>query len=745
MQPVRSFARVDRSLLDGVLAVVRQLGATASLPETFDLILKGIVEVVGFDAAALNVTTPEGDLRVDAVNGPPGTGELLGTRRPMGAWLGLLDDAEPWGELRFYGHERPQEMMERYAYWRADRDADPDPGAWHPEDTLLAPLWGADGQLIGVIGVDEPRSGRRPDADQRMVLEVFASQAAKAIVDARVREQRERERRRAEDRWRLAFEHSPTGMALISARDGVQEVNDALVAMLRTSRERLLTTHWIEYTYPDDIEEDVRLFAELTANKRSGYQLEKRYIRGDGTTLWASLHVASVHNVDDPDDITVVAQVVDITERQLAADRLAHRRTHDPLTELYNRTGIAEEVTRLLAAGRHVGVLLGNVDRFTTVNSGLGREAGDETLAAVAARLAGAAPSPSIVGRVSGDEFAVLVPDAHSPEVLTAVGDSILAALENPIEVRGLRIRVGMTVGAAVSTPLHRHGDELMRDAELSLADAKRHARGAVEVYDPSTIRRPTRDDLELEQDLRAAVDTGAGLTVYLQPIVNLESSTVVGTESLLRWRHPERGVLLPDLILPIAEQSGLIVPLGARMLELGVSAAHAGYQGAQGWVAVNVSGSQLGRGLLPEAVAAALDTHDLGPEFLHLEITETALVNASPQAIREVHEIAEAGVSIALDDFGTGYSSLSLLRDLPISVVKIDRSFIAPIAEDRRAAALVRSLVVMCDSLGIGTVAEGVETVDQLAVVSALGCDHAQGYLFGRPIDAGSEFDLLA
>jgi EAL domain-containing protein (putative c-di-GMP-specific phosphodiesterase class I) len=203
-----------------------------------------------------------------------------------------------------------------------------------------------------------------------------------------------------------------------------------------------------------------------------------------------------------------------------------------------------------------------------------------------------------------------------------------------------------------------------------------------------------------------------------------------------MRWQHPDRGLLLPADFLPMAEASGLIVPLGWRMLDLGLQAVSqaAGDAKHGDWVAVNVSGSQLGRELLPAAVRRALTENDVAPQQLHIEITETVLVDASPQAIREVREVADMGVSIALDDFGTGYSSLSLLRDLPISIVKIDRSFIAPIAEDRRTAALVRSVVAMCNALGISTVAEGVETREQLALVRAFGCDHAQGYLFGWP-----------
>jgi PAS domain S-box/diguanylate cyclase (GGDEF) domain len=734
MSEVPSLRRVDRSSLDGVLAVMRRLGGSTSLKEALDLILEGIVGVVGFDAAAINVTTPDGDLRVEAVIGPIGIERLLGSKRPMTFWTEILDVAEHWGDLRFFGHERDQSLIDRFTTWTAARTVGAEPDAWHPDDSLLAPMRDAEGNLIGVISVDEPQSGRRPDLEQRTILEVFAGQAAKAILDAQERQSVEARRHEAERRWRLAFEHSPTGMALSSPDRTVLAANDALVALLGRSREELLRSSWVDFTHPDDVDRDTELFTELVAGKRDGYQMEKRFLRPDGSILWASLHVGSAGE-DGSGRQTIVAQVVDITERKLAAARLDHQRTYDLLTDLPNRTGITEQLTRLLARDRPVGVLFCDVDGFRTITNGCGREAGDELLVALAARLTDALPPGCLVGRVSGDEFAVVVPDEPEPAALAALGRLLLAALERPLAVQDLELRIGMTIGVACRSAAHRHGDELLREAEQALANAKRRNRGAVEVYDPSTIHVSTRADFELEQDLRAATESGAGLTVYLQPIVNLETEAVVGAESLLRWRHPSRGLLLPDEFLPIAEQSGVIVPLGIRMLELGARSATAPFVGHRGWVAVNVSGSQLGRGSFPDAVRRALETNALPPEYLHLEITEAALAHASARAIAEVHEIAGLGVSIALDDFGTGYSSLSLLRDLPISVVKIDRSFIAPIAEERRAAALVRSLVVMCDSLGIDTVAEGVETAEQRAVVSALGCDHAQGYLFGRPV----------
>src|SRR3954469_1091750 len=284
---------MDRPVIEGVLSVVRRLGRSASLRETFDLILDGIVRVVGFAAAAVNVTPPAGDVRVEAVAGPPGIERLLGTVRPMAFWREVLTAAEPWGDLRFFSHERDQTLVDSFATWSAERTASAEPDAWHPDDSLLAPMWGGDGSLIGVISVDEPRTGRRPGAEQCTVLEVFAAQAAKAILDAQVRQSTDLDRRDAETRWRLAFEHSPSGMALVTPDRGILEVNDALVEMLGRSREELLAGNWLDLSHPDDLGNDDATFAALLSG-RSNVQLEQRFLRGDGSVLWASVHVGSM-------------------------------------------------------------------------------------------------------------------------------------------------------------------------------------------------------------------------------------------------------------------------------------------------------------------------------------------------------------------------------------------------------------------------------------------------------------------
>jgi EAL domain-containing protein (putative c-di-GMP-specific phosphodiesterase class I) len=312
----------------------------------------------------------------------------------------------------------------------------------------------------------------------------------------------------------------------------------------------------------------------------------------------------------------------------------------------------------------------------------------------------------------------------------------MMNALNQPLEVRGYRHIASVSIGITVGGALHTHPDEVLREADLALLRAKRSGRTRIEAYDPTQDKPATLHELELEHALRSALVHDEGLIPYFQPIVNLVDNVAVGYESLIRWRHQAEGLLHPDEFLPMAEQTGLIVPLGWWML--GVSCRAASDVRLTGgwsrWVAVNASGSQLGRGQLVPEIRRGLDESGLPPSRLHLEITESALVDASPAAVKEVRAVADLGVQIALDDFGTGYSSLSLLRDLPVSTVKIDRSFVTPIASDRVARAIVRSVITLCQELNITTVAEGIETEEQLTSLRALGCTHGQGYLLGRP-----------
>ncbi len=727
---------VRRSWLEQVLDVVRGLGANGDLHETLTRVVEAVVDVLEFGAAAINVTTPEGDaLRVDAVAGPPEALDLRGQSSDMQYWLDLLDASEEWGALRFFSHEHDPAPMDRVVSWTPKQTDESDPETWQADDALMAPLRDANGALLGVLSVDQPRSGRRPDLEQRTVLELFAAQAAIAITDAMAHKESESRRRDAELRWQVAFAHSPVGTAIVNPGGELSEFNDALVDMLGYSREELLSGSLRGFAHPDDEDNDAELLAELMSGTRDTYEIEKRYVHRDGHIVWGLLHVGVVR--DDQGVVqSVVGQVNDITARKIAEQQFAYRAMHDQLTGLPNRSRLEELLAAYKAAGRPAGVLCCGLDRFKTVNDSLGHDAGDELLIAVAQRLQAAVTEGITVGRAGADEFVLIVPDESDPEALRGLAVRLIAVLQQPIALRGYQHTASASIGVTICGPRHEHADEVLRDADQALRRAKRHGRARVEMYDPTQDRPATVADLELEHALRAALADGRGLLPYFQPVVSLDTNAPVGYEALIRWAHSERGLLEPDDFLPLAEQSGLIAPLGWWMLDVSCQAA-ADPQltgGWSRWVAVNVSGSQLGRGQLAPAIRQALDAGELPASRLHLEITETALVEASPAAIKEVREVADLGVRIALDDFGTGYSSLSLLRDLPVSTVKIDRSFVKPIASDRTARAIVRSVIALCQELSIVTVGEGVETEEQITSLRALGCTLAQGYLLGRP-----------
>jgi diguanylate cyclase (GGDEF)-like protein len=385
-----------------------------------------------------------------------------------------------------------------------------------------------------------------------------------------------------------------------------------------------------------------------------------------------------------------------------------------------------------------VGVAFLDLDRFKVINDSLGHAVGDELLAEAAARLTAAVRPEDFVGRIGGDEFVIVLERLTDEDDLLFVARRIAEAFDEPMTLAGHQHLISVSVGAAVGSSPDSPDEVLMR-ADLALLRAKRAGRARVEVFDSGVDRITTLADLEFEAQLRRSIDAEE-LRAYYQPVVELAGQRVTGHEALVRWEHPALGLLGPDSFLPLAENSGVIRSLGWWMLfrachDAAEAAARAVASGlAPQWVAVNMSASQLNRPGLLSIVTDALDVSGLPPSLLHLEITETALLQASAAVITDLRALRDRGVGIVLDDFGTGYSSLSLLRDLPVTSVKIDRSFVAPLLADHSASAIVRAVLLMCADLGLPTVAEGVETPEQLERLVAFGCTHGQGYLFGRP-----------
>jgi len=726
---------VRRSWLERMLDVVRELGTARELDQLLDRIAEATVDFLEFGAAAINVVGADGVVRVAAVAGPAEMQQLRGATSELHFWLDMLEAAEAWGSLRFYSHLQDQSLFDEIASWVPAQDGDPEPDAWHPEDVLLAPLTGPDGALLGLLSVDQPASGRLPNHEQRTILEMFASQAAVALHDFWRREHAERLRREAEHRWQVTFERSPIGAAIVDTDGYLKQVNEALTSMLGYRRDQLVGTLFTTITHPEDQGADQSLFAELVAGRRDSYEMNKRYLHADGHVVYGLLHVGAIR--DGRGGVqSIVAQINDVTQAKQAEDRLAHQALHDALTDLPNRALLEQLLNAYLAAGQPTGILYCDLDRFKTVNDSLGHDAGDELLVELTRMFAARLPAMCTLGRVGGDEFVVLVPGEDDTEELLALAEQLMSALTAPLAVRGHRHTVSVSIGVTIGRGSHSHPDEVLREADLALLRAKRSGRTRIEVYDPAQDKAATLHDLELEQALRSALAGNHGLLPYFQPIVSLADNIPVGYEALIRWRHDQDGMLAPHDFLPMAEQAGLIVPLGWWMLSVSCLAAQdvrlTG--GWSRWISVNASASQLGRGQLLPEIRRALEASGLPPHRLHLEITESALVNASPAVVKEVREVADLGVQVALDDFGTGYSSLSLLRDLPVATVKIDRSFVTPIATDRATRAIVRSVIALCQELSITTIAEGIETQEQLTSLRALGCNLGQGYLLGRP-----------
>ncbi|HVM53160.1 MAG TPA: bifunctional diguanylate cyclase/phosphodiesterase [Acidimicrobiales bacterium] len=427
---------------------------------------------------------------------------------------------------------------------------------------------------------------------------------------------------------------------------------------------------------------------------------------------------------------------------------LEHSASHDRLTGLYNRNQLLERLGVAISPGQDeadsAAVVVCDLDGFKTVNDSLGHQAGDQLLRAVAERLAATA-GDRLVARLGGDEFAVMV-ERGGIEAAARLARMLLVDLREPVVVEGTSLAVSVSVGAAAAgqTPTTDPAS-LLRDAGLALERAKQGGRGRYELFDPS-LRLQAQRRLANETDLRVAIQDGS-LTVAYQPIVDLETGSVVGVEALARWTHPTRGAVAPTEFIPLAEEAGLIDDLGERVLELACTQARAWHQvvGTAFRLSVNLSAVQLAGERCVGSVAGVLQRTGLDPASLTLEITESAVMEDVPEVLRSVQALAELGVRLAIDDLGRGWSSLAYLTRYPLSELKIDRSFVQGVARRPADRAVIRALVGLAHDLGLRVVAEGIEDGDQLAELTRLGCDAGQGFHLHRPAPASMITEILA
>lgn len=425
--------------------------------------------------------------------------------------------------------------------------------------------------------------------------------------------------------------------------------------------------------------------------------------------------------------------------RRIEAEmRIMHLATRDPLTGLPNRAALMDRLALALRGAvreqNELGVMFMDLDRFKLINDTLGHDIGDALLQRVAERLVRVLRDSDTVARLGGDEFAFILPLKNGPEDARRVADKLIKAVQMPVHLNGRTVQVGCSIGMALH-PLHGSTEEsLLRHADLAMYQAKTQGGNRyceyAEHMDANAVERMT-----LESELRQAIDAGE-LELYYQPQVALRDGGLIGLEALVRWNHPRLGLLAPDRFIPLAEESGLIWPLGLYVLDRAL--AQLADWRARGFtlprIAVNVSPAQLRETLL-DSVIDALRVHDVPPRLLELELTESAITSDGPAVLELLHRLRDLGLGIAIDDFGVGYSSLALLRRLPIDTLKIDRSFVAEVASNPQDVAIVEAILTMARSMSLRTIAEGVEVEPQHVALRVLGCEYAQGFHYDKPM----------
>jgi diguanylate cyclase (GGDEF)-like protein len=435
----------------------------------------------------------------------------------------------------------------------------------------------------------------------------------------------------------------------------------------------------------------------------------------------------------------VLAIVRDNTERKALERQLAHQAFHDALTGLPNRTlfmdRLQHAVARSSRTGATLAVLFLDLDRFKVVNDSLGHDVGDQLLIAVAAHLTRTVRASDTVARLGGDEFTILLEDVDAG-IARRVAERIMATLQAPFVLAGHEVCVTTSIGIALNNEGPATADELMRDSDAAMYRGKSRGKARYEVFDASMHVR-SLERLRLESELRHAIERGE-LSVHYQPTVSLVDGRVTGLEALVRWRHPERGLISPGVFVPVAEETGLILPLGRWVLAEACRQAKAWqiqHPSTPFTISVNLSVRQFQHPGLVDDVASVLQTVGLAPETLVLEITEGIVIETAEANSRVLEQLKGLGVRLAIDDFGTGYSNLSYLTRFPVDVLKIDRSFVDGLGHDRGDSAIVHTVISLARTLGLGVTAEGIETAEQLQLLRAAGCDSGQGFYFSRPV----------
>ncbi len=632
----------------------------------------------------------------------------------------------------------------------------------HPED--LAAIQGRAGEIREAAGQGMRAELRLRHADgtwrwfEVKVTNHLENPKVLGIVgnlhDITERKQAEDALQEAHERFRSAFENAPIGMAMTDLKGHILRANSAHGRIVGRTASELCGMSVHDVTQVADRESSKAEMARLVASDSDGYRIENRCVHADGRDVWVSVSVSCVRD-HDGNPLYLIAQIEDVTERRALRERLAYAAIHDPLTTLPNRVLFMDRLEVALSRStrfrRRSAVIFLDLDHFKLVNDSMGHTAGDELLQAVAQRLRATLRPGDTVARFGGDEFVVLCEEIADEAAALEVADRLSEALAPSVDLAEGEVFVTASQGVALSGGTSDSASGLLRDADTAMYMAKERGRSRTELFD---VERHAMviEQMHTRSQLHRALERGE-FEVYYQPIVDLQSGRLAGVEALLRWQHPERGLLLPGDFLSMAEESGLIVPMGAWVLEEACRQ-HVRWQqertqrGAARLpigVSVNLSPRQLAHPALIDQVRDVVRSSTIDPSALWLEITEGALATDAESTLRVLRGLRELGVRLSIDDFGSGYASLGYLKSFPVETVKIDRGFIEGIGRGTPDTTIVRSVVNLARSLGLHCVAEGVELPSQLHELRALGCGFAQGFLLGVPLPAGAVGEVLS
>ncbi len=725
----RSVAR-EKALREAARALV----AATSREEVYSAALDSMMSLVGGDhEARLCLLCDEGGMQVVAARGSGGREDAGWPLMPehFRPLAGKSMDARGAIEMQVSNAHLRQAL-------RLSRDC---------VEALAFPLLIRD-EPAGLMFVAGPRAFSSELTD---ALQTLAASVELALESTTLTE--DLHRRQSESRFQSLVQNSTDLITVIEADTTIKYVSPSVEKILGYEMAALIGTKFQELLHPRDLDHALSLLTQGFGGAELGASdlVETRVRHRDGT--WFFFEILRTNLLHDDNVAGIVLNGRDVSERKAFEEQLTHQAFHDPVTDLANRALFSDRVQHALARRvREMGgvaVMFVDLDDFKVINDSLGHVAGDRVLSEVGARLQACVRPVDTVARFGGDEFALLLEDVERPQEVAEVAERILRSLEEGFRLESKEVFITVSIGVVIvqgEDAITASAEETIRNADVAMYMAKKGGKGQYRVFEPE-MHADVVDRLEMKGDLQRAIE-GGQLELHYQPVVTLDTGAVSGLEALVRWNHPTRGLIPPLQFIPLAEETGLILPLGKWVLNEACRKAKA-LQAEHDLdpsfkMAVNLSAKQLVQMGLVGSVVAALRDSGLDAKSLTLEITESVLMSDTEATIVKLHELKALGVRLAVDDFGTGYSSLSYLSRFPVDILKIDRSFVSRVTDGAGESALASAIVKLGEALHLETVAEGIEDPEQMDQLVRLGCGLGQGYYFAKPLNADALTSFL-